>query len=212
MTESLIKAMVDMEEAKALQETKALLEGGCDPMKILEACSAAMEAVGKRFESGEYFLPHLMMAGEMLKQISDLIKPLIREEKTASEKGRVLIGTVKGDIHDIGKNIVTFLLETNGFEVRDIGIDQPPAEFRGRRPGVPSPCGGHERAAHARLRRHEGDGSGPSGGRPAGPGQDHDRRGPGDREGERLHGGRCLRSGCPGRRPALQAMDRESMR
>lgn len=129
MTESLIQALVDMQEAKALQEATDLLRGGCDPMKILEACSAAMETVGKRFESGEYFLPHLMMAGEMLKQISDTIKPLIREEKAASEKGRVLIGTVKGDIHDIGKNIVTFLLESNGFEVRDIGIDQPPQKF-----------------------------------------------------------------------------------
>jgi 5-methyltetrahydrofolate--homocysteine methyltransferase len=129
MTQSLVKALVDMEEAKALEETKALLDRGADPMKILEACSTAMEGVGKRFESGEYFLPHLMMAGEMMKQISDLIKPLLREEKTASEKGRVLIGTVKGDIHDIGKNIVTFLLEVNGFEVRDIGIDQPPASF-----------------------------------------------------------------------------------
>ena len=129
MKESLIQALVDMDETKALQETKSLLDGGCDPMKILEACSAAMEAVGKRFESGEYFLPHLMMAGEMLKQISDTIKPLIREDKAASGKGRVLIGTVKGDIHDIGKNIVTFLLEANGFEVRDIGIDQPPGSF-----------------------------------------------------------------------------------
>ncbi|MEW6669567.1 MAG: corrinoid protein [Thermodesulfobacteriota bacterium] len=129
MTESLIKALVDMDEAKALQEAKALLDGGCDPMKILEACSAAMETVGKRFESGEYFLPHLMMAGEMLKQVSDMIKPRIREEKAASGKGRVLIGTVMGDIHDIGKNIVTFLLEANGFEVRDIGIDQPPESF-----------------------------------------------------------------------------------
>jgi trimethylamine corrinoid protein len=129
MTESLVQALVDMDETKALQEAKSLLDAGCDPMKILEACSAAMEAVGKRFESGEYFLPHLMMAGEMLKQISDTIKPLIHEDKTASEKGRVLIGTVKGDIHDIGKNIVTFLLEANGFEVRDIGIDQPPGSF-----------------------------------------------------------------------------------
>ena len=129
MTEALIQALVEMDEAGALKEAKALLDGGCDPMKILDACSAAMEAVGKRFESGEYFLPHLMMAGEMLKQISDTIKPLIRDEKAASEKGRVLIGTVKGDIHDIGKNIVTFLLEANGFEVRDIGIDQPPGSF-----------------------------------------------------------------------------------
>ena len=129
MTEALIRALVDMDEAGALREAKALLDGRCNPMEIMEVCTIAMETVGKRFESGEYFLPHLIMAGEMLKQISDTVKPLINDEKTASEKGKVLMGTVKGDIHDIGKNIVTFLLEANGFEVRDIGIDQSPASF-----------------------------------------------------------------------------------
>lgn len=129
MTEALIQELVDMDEAGALKEAKTLLDSGCDPMKILEACTTAMETVGKRFESGEYFLPHLIMAGEMLKQIYDTVKPLIKDEKTASGKGKVLIGTVKGDVHDIGKNIVTFLLEANGFEVRDIGINQPPASF-----------------------------------------------------------------------------------
>jgi trimethylamine corrinoid protein len=129
MMEALIQALVEMDEAGALKEAKAVLDGGCDPVKILEACTTAMESVGKRFESGEYFLPHLMMAGEMLKQVSDTVKPLLKEEQTAAEKGKVLIGTVKGDIHDIGKNIVTFLLEANGFEVRDIGVDQPPASF-----------------------------------------------------------------------------------
>jgi 5-methyltetrahydrofolate--homocysteine methyltransferase len=118
-----------MREKEALQKAKELLDTGADPMDVLESCSKAMEVVGKRFEKGEYFLPHLMMAGEMVKQISDMIKPLITEEKAASGKGRVLMGTVKGDIHDIGKNIVTFLLEANGFEVRDIGIDQPPENF-----------------------------------------------------------------------------------
>jgi methylmalonyl-CoA mutase cobalamin-binding domain/chain len=88
-----------------------------------------METVGRRFEDGEYFLPHLMMAGEMLKQISEMIKPLIREEKSAAARGRVLIGTVKGDIHDIGKNLVIFLLEANGYKVKDIGIDQQPEKF-----------------------------------------------------------------------------------
>ena len=88
-----------------------------------------MEIIGKRFEQGEYFLPHLMMAGEMVKQISETIKPLIKEEKAEAGRGRVLMGTVEGDIHDIGKNIVIFLLEANGFEVRDIGIDQPPEKF-----------------------------------------------------------------------------------
>jgi len=88
-----------------------------------------MEIVGQRFEKGVYFLPHLMMAGEMLKEISAMIKPLVQEQKAEAKKGRVLIGTVEGDIHDIGKNIVVFLLEANGFEVRDIGINQKPAKF-----------------------------------------------------------------------------------
>lgn len=129
MTESLIQALVEMQEEEALSEARALLDGGEEPLAILEACSKAMETVGARFEKGEYFLPHLMMAGEMLKQVSEMVKPLIREEKNVAARGRVLIGTVKGDIHDIGKNIVTFLLEANGFEVRDIGIDQPPEKF-----------------------------------------------------------------------------------
>ena len=129
MTESLIQALVEMQEEEALSKARALLDGGQDPLAILEACSKAMETVGTRFEEGEYFLPHLMMAGEMLRQISGMIKPLIREEKSAAARGRVLMGTVKGDIHDIGKNIVTFLLEASGFEVRDIGIDQPPEKF-----------------------------------------------------------------------------------
>ena len=140
MTESLIRALVEMEEAEALQKAKQLLDEGTDPLNILEACSKAMEIVGKRFEQEEYFLPHLIMAGVMLKQISETIKPLIKGEKTEIGRGRVLMGTVRGDIHDIGKNIVIFLLEVNGFEVQDIGIDQPPENFveaiREFRPGV----------------------------------------------------------------------------
>ena len=129
MTEALIHAMVEMQEAAALQRARQLLDAGADPMQILDACSTAMETVGKRFEKGAYFLPNLMMAGEMMKQISEMLKPLLKEEKTGAGKAKVLIGTVEGDIHDIGKNIVTFLLEANGFEVRDIGIDQSPQKF-----------------------------------------------------------------------------------
>jgi len=129
MTEALVQALVDMKEAEALQRAKQLLAEGTEPLKILESCSMAMEIVGQRFEKGLYFLPHLMMAGEMLKQISAMIKPLVQEQKAEAKKGRVLIGTVEGDIHDIGKNIVVFLLEANGFEVRDIGINQKPAKF-----------------------------------------------------------------------------------
>jgi len=129
MTEALVQALVEMKEAEARQIAKQLLDQGVAPLDILESCSKAMEVVGQRFEKGVYFLPHLMMAGEMLKEISNLIKPLIREQKAVDQGGKVLIGTVEGDIHDIGKNIVIFLLEANGFQVRDIGINQKPAKF-----------------------------------------------------------------------------------
>jgi 5-methyltetrahydrofolate--homocysteine methyltransferase len=129
MTDSLVEALVEMKEAEALQTAKQLLAEGAAPLGILESCSKAMEVVGQRFEEGVYFLPHLMMAGEMLRQISEMIKPLIQDQKTADQGGKVLIGTVEGDIHDIGKNIVVFLLEANGFQVRDIGINQKPSKF-----------------------------------------------------------------------------------
>jgi methanogenic corrinoid protein MtbC1 len=132
MTESLIHALVEMQEQEALQKARQLLEEGTDPMKILGACSAAMETVGKRFEANEYFLPQLMLAGEMVTQISEMIKPEMKGEAGSAGSdslGKVLMGTVKGDIHDIGKNIVCFMLEVNGFQVRDIGIDVPPAKF-----------------------------------------------------------------------------------
>ena len=129
MTEQLTHALVEMQETEALQRAKKLLDEGVEPMTILTACSTAMETVGERFEKGDYFLPQLMMAGAMLNQISKMIKPLIKEEKTEAGRGRVLMGTVSGDIHDIGKNMVIFLLEVNGFEVRDIGINQHPDKF-----------------------------------------------------------------------------------
>jgi methylmalonyl-CoA mutase cobalamin-binding domain/chain len=129
MTDPLVQTLVEMKEAEALQRAKQLLDEGVAPLEVLESCSRAMELVGQRFEKGDYFLPHLMMAGEMLKQISNLLKPLIEQHKTEDKRGKVLIGTVEGDIHDIGKNIVAFLLEANGFEVRDIGINQKPENF-----------------------------------------------------------------------------------
>ena len=129
MSENLLKALIDMREREALEIARSLLESDEDPVKILETCTQAMETVGKRFEEGIYFLPELMMAGEMLSQISEMVKPRLKGEVTTNRRGRVLIGTVQGDIHNIGKDIVTFLLDVNGFDVRDIGIDVPPEKF-----------------------------------------------------------------------------------
>lgn len=129
MFEKLADAMIHMREDEALQIAEALLDKGESPLKILDCCTKSMETVGKLFEQGEYFLPELIMAGEMLKQISEKVKPKLAGEAKTKKLGRVLIGTVEGDIHDIGKNILVFLLDVNGFEVRDIGIDVPRQKF-----------------------------------------------------------------------------------
>lgn len=130
MFDQLTEALVEMKENEALAQARELLDAGQDPVEILNACTRAMEQVGDRFEKGEYYLPQLMMAGEMLRQISEMVKPRLEGQITqAKKKGRVLMGTVQGDIHDIGKDIVTFILEVNGFEVRDLGIDVPPQRF-----------------------------------------------------------------------------------
>ena len=127
----LVEAIADMREDEALALAGAMFEGGTDPFRVLALCREAMETVGSRFQSGEYFLPELILAGEMLEKIGAMAKPLIqgRSGAEARKLGRVLIGTVHGDLHDIGKNIVTFMLDINGFEVKDIGIDVPVKTF-----------------------------------------------------------------------------------
>jgi len=128
----LVEWLADMNEDDALPLAKRmLLEDKADPMRVLDLCRAAMDIVGKRFEEGEYFLPELVLAGEMLDTIGGIAKPLIKQQGggAATTHGKVLIGTVHGDLHDIGKNIVTFMLDINGFEVKDIGVDVPVAKF-----------------------------------------------------------------------------------
>jgi methanogenic corrinoid protein MtbC1 len=130
MSKMLIDAIVDIREQDALKITDEMLASGTDPMAVLDACREAMAVIGQRFEEGSYFLPELLMAGEMMGQISGKVKPYLQAQASAPEKlGRVVIGTVHGDIHDIGKNIVTFLLDANGFEVRDLGVDVSPLKF-----------------------------------------------------------------------------------
>jgi len=128
----LVEWLADMNEDEALGlARRMLLEEGRDPMRVLALCREAMDIVGKRFEEGEYFLPELVLAGEMLETIGAIAKPLIQlaPGEAPAKLGKVLIGTVHGDLHDIGKNIVSFMLDINGFEVRDIGIDVPVQKF-----------------------------------------------------------------------------------
>ena len=129
MNEKMIGLMADLQEDETIALVKDLVKQGADPMSILDDARLAMETVGKRFEKCEYFIPDLMMAGEILKGISDIVRPLMRGKQSAAKKGKVLIGTVAGDIHDIGKDIVTFMLDVTGYDVLDIGIDVPVATF-----------------------------------------------------------------------------------
>lgn len=125
----LINSMANLKEEEALRIAKERLAKGDDPMKILEDSRSAMELVGKRFASGEYFIPDLIYSGEILKQITQMVKPRLTKQAEEKRLGKVVLGTVAGDIHDIGLNIVDFMLDTNGFEVYNLGVDQPSKAF-----------------------------------------------------------------------------------
>lgn len=129
----LVQAVVEMQEDEALALTKKYLAEGVPATQLLDAYKDAMGIVGKRFEEGEYFVSELMLAGEMMRAASELIRPLAGGEgdaaASAQKVGKFLLGTVEGDIHDIGKDMVGMLLEVSGFEVRDLGVDVPPQRF-----------------------------------------------------------------------------------
>jgi trimethylamine corrinoid protein len=130
MSHELVEAIVLMREKDALRITEEALARGESPQSVLAACQEAMRVVGERYQDGTYFLPELIMSGEMLKRIAVLVKAEFAAQAPAGEKlGRVVLGTVRGDIHDIGKGIVGFLLEVNGFEVTDLGINVPEEKF-----------------------------------------------------------------------------------
>jgi 5-methyltetrahydrofolate--homocysteine methyltransferase len=129
MTQALIDAIAEMEDEDAVRLANEYIENGTSPLEILEACKSGMAIVGDRFEKGEYFVPELILAGEMLRQVSEIVKPHLAAGGDTPKLGKVLLGTVTGDIHDIGKDIVHFMLEVNGFEVHDLGVDVPIDSF-----------------------------------------------------------------------------------
>jgi len=129
MSQELIDAITEMREEDALQIATDLLDAGTPPLDVLDDCKAAMAVVGKRFETGESFIPELMLAGEMLAQISLVVKPRLQGDQAVKKLGKVVLGTVQGDIHDIAKDIVGFMLDINGMEVIDLGVDVPPQKF-----------------------------------------------------------------------------------
>jgi 5-methyltetrahydrofolate--homocysteine methyltransferase len=129
MAKDLVKTLADLKEEEALKIVEDRLKAREDPLKILDDARRALEIVGKRFSNCEYFIPDLVYSGEILKKITDMVKPKITKGREAKRLGKVVVGTVAGDIHDIGKDIVVFMLDVNGFEVFDLGIDVPAQKF-----------------------------------------------------------------------------------
>jgi len=119
-----IKEIVELNEDNVYELLKRKFESNEDPMKIMNEIKQAVKEIGNKYEHKEYFLPDLIFSGEILKNIFIQLEPKIKESgKQEEKKGKVLLGTVAGDIHDIGKDVVCFMLDANGFDVLDLGVD-----------------------------------------------------------------------------------------
>lgn len=125
----LIELLADLEEDEVLQLVRQRLQAGDDPLQIIEDCNEGMRQVGERYERGEFYVSGLIMSGEIFREVVELVQPLLEVGPNTQSVGRVLVGTVSGDIHDIGKNMAGMLLACHGFTVIDLGVDVPPHEF-----------------------------------------------------------------------------------
>jgi 5-methyltetrahydrofolate--homocysteine methyltransferase len=128
--DKLAQAVIDGEDEIAVETAKAALAAGLEPLaSINSGLTVGMNRVGELFASGEYFLPNLMIAAKAMKAAMEVLEPALLDDQEREVHGRVVIGTVQGDLHEIGKTLVATLLSANGFRVIDLGIDQSPVDF-----------------------------------------------------------------------------------
>ena len=129
MDDRLTDAIAELREEEAEKELSARIDAGADPLELLAACQAGMTRVGERFENGQYFLSELIYSGVIFQKLASRLEEITDKNQASDAKGKVLVGTVKGDVHDLGKNIVVMLLRAHGFEVVDLGVDIPGETF-----------------------------------------------------------------------------------
>jgi len=129
MSGELAKLLSDLKEPEALEFVEKALGEGVDPEVLLGEAKEGMNIVGERFANETYFIPDLVFSGAILKGVVKRLEPHLKKGEAAERLGKVIIGTVAGDIHDIGKDLVVFMLDVNGFEVIDLGIDVPVQKF-----------------------------------------------------------------------------------
>jgi methylmalonyl-CoA mutase cobalamin-binding domain/chain len=128
--EDLRAALIELDEERTLAITREILaKGGVSPHSILGTCQDALRVVGERYEREEYFISGLIMAGELFKEVLELVQPLYEQEARSASTGTIVLGTVAKDIHDIGKNLFGTSLRSYGFDVIDLGVDVTPERF-----------------------------------------------------------------------------------
>ncbi len=127
--QTFIDHVADLHENEVLALVESRIAEGQDPLSIIEDCQEGLRQVGERYEQQHYYLSGLIMAGEIFREVMELVHPQIEEKFRGNETGTILLGTVRGDIHDIGKNSLSMLLTCYGFSVIDLGVDVPPSDF-----------------------------------------------------------------------------------
>lgn len=127
MSENLAMAIVELERDEALDMVKRRCEKGENPLHLLDECRQGMIIVGERFQEGEYFLSELMMSAELFKGVVGILDPYLVNTRPPKPRGKVVVATLRGDIHDLGKNLFAALCKAQGFEVYDLGVDVAPA-------------------------------------------------------------------------------------
>lgn len=126
----LSQSIIDLNQKKAKELANSVITEHIDLLKAIESCGEGLRHIGNQFENGEIYLPELMKSGQIMQEVLNILEPeLIKKEQRKQTLGRVVIGTVQGDMHDIGKNIVATMLTINGFEVFDIGKDVTISHF-----------------------------------------------------------------------------------
>jgi len=125
----LTQALADLQEDEVMAIIRQRMDRGDDPLQIIEDCQVGMREVGERYSQQRYFLAALILAGDILREIMETVLPAVEDKYVGQSVGRVLLGTVQRDIHDLGKNLVTMLLRSYGFTILDLGVDVPPARF-----------------------------------------------------------------------------------
>lgn len=125
----LARLVADLEEDAVLDVVQQRIDSGADLLQIINDCNEGMREVGLLYEKEEYFIAGLIMSGEIFRQVVEMVQPLLLEKLSGESTGTIIVGTVAGDIHDLGKNMFGLLLSCHGFDVVDLGVDIPPTEF-----------------------------------------------------------------------------------